>query len=107
MTELTVELYGVNLGTLIGERGEFSFVTSHEALDAFGLGSTVMSIAVRKSRAQERNFFEELLSEGNVRSQLTARREREARRVEHARFACAVWPRCRRRTPGLGRILAG
>lgn len=79
MAELAVALYGVELGTLVGDRAEFAFLPSAQALERFGLGSTVLSIAVplfarerRRSEAVERNFFEELLSEGDVRTQLAA-----------------------------------
>jgi serine/threonine-protein kinase HipA len=79
MVQLAVELYGVEIGALLGERDEFSFMPTPGAIERFGLGSTVMSIAVplfehdyRKNGARERNFFEELLSEGAVRTQLAA-----------------------------------
>lgn len=79
MSELNVDLYGTTVGVLIGERSEFSFVPSYEGIERFGLGSTMLSIAVplletdaRGSGARQRNFFEELLSKGSVRSQLAA-----------------------------------
>ena len=77
MAQLTVELYGHEIGALLGERNEFSFSVNPDAIERFGLGSTQLSIAIplfertyRKNEARERNFFEELLSEGGVRTQL-------------------------------------
>ncbi|MEJ1089063.1 HipA domain-containing protein [Microbacterium sp. Mu-80] len=79
MAELAVGLYDVEIGALLGERDEFIFVASPEAIERFGIGSTQLSIAVplfehssRKNDLQERNFFEELLSEGAVRAQLAS-----------------------------------
>lgn len=79
MSPLTVELYGVKVGALIGERDDFAFIADPAAIERFGLGSTVLSIAIPlfersrlRDQARERNFFEELLSEGAVRAQLAA-----------------------------------
>lgn len=79
MAELHVALYGEPVGALIGERDDFSFSVDPAAIERFGLGSTQMSIAIpffergsRRNEAIERNFFEELLSEGSVRAQLAA-----------------------------------
>lgn len=76
MTELAVELYGTRLGVLTGERNEFQFAATSEGIDRFGLGSTVLSLAVpllstapRRPRLVQ-NFFEEVLSEGATREQL-------------------------------------
>lgn len=79
MAQLTVELYGEEIGVLLGERNEFAFSVAPRAIEHFGLGSTQLSIAIplfehdyRKNDARERNFFEEILSEGAVRTQLAA-----------------------------------
>jgi serine/threonine-protein kinase HipA len=77
MTNLRVDLYGVRIGTLSGERDRFDFLAHREGLERFGLGSNVMSVAVpllRRQRGvdivQRRAFFEEVLAEGGVRSTL-------------------------------------
>lgn len=79
MTDLRVELYGVQVGTLFGERDRFDFKVHPDGLDRFGLGSQVMSITVPLIRAtrdddqgKRRAFFEEVLSEGGVRRTLAA-----------------------------------
>lgn len=77
MTDLRVDLYGVRIGTLSGERDRFDFAAHSEGLDRFGLGSMVLSIAVPLFRSprdtslgQRRTFFEEVLAEGGVRRTL-------------------------------------
>lgn len=77
MTDLRVDLYGVQVGTLTGDRDRFDFVAHRDGLERFGLGSQVMSIAVPLLRAarpdgrqQRRAFFEEVLSEGGARRTL-------------------------------------
>ena len=77
MTDLRVDLYGVHIGTLSGERDRFDFLAHREGLERFGLGSNVMSVAVpllRRQRGddigQRRAFFEEVLAEGGVRRTL-------------------------------------
>lgn len=79
MAELTVELYGHEIGAIIGERNDFQFSVTPEAIERLGLGSVQLSIAIplfertsRNDNARARNFFEELLSEGAVRTQLAA-----------------------------------
>ena len=68
---LNVELYGVNVGTIIGENRTFDFQPSQEALDTFGINSTVLSVCIpltpraRKEHAsRRRNWFKELFPEG-------------------------------------------
>ncbi|SJN45776.1 HipA protein [Microbacterium esteraromaticum] len=77
MDELTVELYGVKVGVLIGLRGDFDFGVDQAGLEQFGVGSIAVSVAVpliespRKSDLNRRRaFFEEVLAEGNTRRQL-------------------------------------
>jgi len=77
MADLRVDLYGVRIGTLSGERDRFDFSAHQEGLERFGLGSNVMSVAVpllRRQRGddivQRRAFFEEVLAEGGVRRTL-------------------------------------
>lgn len=77
MPELRVDLYGVRVGTLSGERDRFDFIADREGLDRFGLGSNVMSVSVPLLRRQRfddlngrRAFFEEVLAEGGVRRTL-------------------------------------
>ena len=79
MPGLRVELYGVQVGTLSGERDRFDFEVHRDGLERFGLGSQVMSITVPLIRAtrdedqgKRRAFFEEVLSEGGVRRTLAA-----------------------------------
>ncbi|WP_167052286.1 HipA domain-containing protein [Salinibacterium sp. ZJ77] len=85
MTELRVDLYGVRIGTLVGERERFDFLAHRDGLERFGVGSKVMSVAVpllRRSRkdglAQRRAFFEEVLAEGGVRSTLAGNAKLDA-----------------------------
>lgn len=77
MTELTVALHGEIIGTLQGERGEFDFRAAAEAIRRLGLNSRALSVAVpllpRPSAARRearRNFFAELLPEGDARERL-------------------------------------
>ena len=73
MTNLRVELYGVEVGQLIPRNStEFEFNARPEIFQRFSLGSTVMSesvplleIQVRHGRSQRENFFAELLPEGD------------------------------------------
>lgn len=85
MTELRVDLYGVRIGTLVGERARFDFLAHRDGLERFGVGSQVMSVAVpllrrsrRDSLAQRRAFFEEVLAEGGVRSTLAGNAKLDA-----------------------------
>lgn len=77
MDELTVELYGVEIGVLQGGRGEFDFHVSPAGLESFGVGSVAMSVAVpllesprKKDLPLRVGFFEEILAEGDTRRQL-------------------------------------
>lgn len=77
MPDLRVELYGVHIGTLSGDRDRFGFEAHRDGLERFGLGSQVMSITVpllRRVRGEDRGrsraFFEEVLSEGGIRRTL-------------------------------------
>jgi serine/threonine-protein kinase HipA len=77
MADLVVELYGTQVGVLIGPWRTFDFVTDPAAVDTFGLDSTILSAAIpltavhtraRKDRRQ--NFFRELLPEARMLSRL-------------------------------------
>jgi len=78
--DLRVELYGELVGHLVGtDRRTFDFVTAKNAIDTFGLGSTILSESVpfdlisNRSRAsRRRNFFAELLPEGTALDTLAA-----------------------------------
>lgn len=77
VSELRVDLYGTQIGTLSGERDRFDFVAHNDGLERFGLGSLVLSVAVpllRRQRADDtvhrRAFFEEVLAEGGTRRTL-------------------------------------
>lgn len=77
MAELEVHLYGQLLGHLVGERDKFDFVATRSALEGFGVGSTILSLAIPLSVSprtalvgERRNFFEELLPEGRHRTRL-------------------------------------
>ncbi|WP_129664840.1 type II toxin-antitoxin system HipA family toxin [Phytoactinopolyspora endophytica] len=73
MADLVVELYGVQVGTLVGTWRTFDFVSAPDAVDVFGIDSPILSVAIplaavptraRKDRRQ--NFFRELLPEGRM-----------------------------------------
>lgn len=74
MGDLRVELYGVHVGDIVGtDSRTFDFVTSRDAFTVFPLGSRVLSESVplvpiqnRGRAARRRNFFAELLPEGNL-----------------------------------------
>ncbi|MFD6448256.1 type II toxin-antitoxin system HipA family toxin [Promicromonospora sp. NPDC060204] len=77
MGDLVVELYGTEIGTLVGTGASFDFVASPAAIQTFGLDSTVLSLAVplavvpaRARRERRQNFFRELLPEGRMLSRL-------------------------------------
>jgi serine/threonine-protein kinase HipA len=80
MADLRVELYGELVGHLVGvHRRIFDFVTHANAIETFGLGSTILSesvpfdLVVNRSRAgRRRNFFAELLPEGSALDSLAA-----------------------------------
>lgn len=69
---LAVELYGTVLGTLTGDARTFDFVPAAEAVDRFGTNSGVLSVVIplapsprRDHAARRRNWFSELLPEGD------------------------------------------
>ena len=73
MTDLVVELYGLQVGTLAGDWRNFDFRASHEAIAEFGIDSSILSVAVplavvanRKHKSRRQNFFRELLPEGRM-----------------------------------------
>lgn len=80
MADLRVELYGEFVGTLVGtDRRTFDFVTDRNAIEKFGLGSTILSesvpfdlVANRAKAGRRRNFFAELLPEGTALDNLAA-----------------------------------
>ena len=81
MPSLEVHLYGMHVGDLEGETWrDFDFVTTPEAVERFGVGSTVLSESVplvphqpRGKAARRRVFFDELLPEGLARQRLADR----------------------------------
>jgi serine/threonine-protein kinase HipA len=78
VADLLVELYGIEVGRLVGtDWRTFDFRASDGGLQRFGLGSTILSEAVplelraRRGRApSRRNYFAELLPEGQQRQYL-------------------------------------
>ncbi|MCU6480089.1 type II toxin-antitoxin system HipA family toxin [Arthrobacter sp. A2-55] len=69
---LHVELCGQFIGELNGDERTFDFTPARSAIDHFGVGSRALSVAVplvarpnKAHAARRRNFFEELLSEGD------------------------------------------
>ena len=72
MADLRVELYNEVVGHLVGtDRRTFDFVADENAIEKFGLGSTILSesvpfelVANRARAGRRRNFFAELLPEG-------------------------------------------
>jgi serine/threonine-protein kinase HipA len=80
MGDLRVELYGHHIGHLVGaDFRTFDFAPAEEAFDVFALGSTVLSESIplvprpkRGDAAKRRNFFAELLPEGDALTQLAA-----------------------------------
>jgi serine/threonine-protein kinase HipA len=72
MTSLNVELHGELIGHLIGtSRRNFDFVADPAALEKYGLGSQVLSVAVPKlsnnsggKADRRRNYFAGLVPEG-------------------------------------------
>lgn len=69
---LAVELYGIPLGTLVGDARTYDFVPSDASLERFGSNSLVLSVAVplvaqqrRDHATRRRNWFAELLPEGD------------------------------------------
>lgn len=73
MADLVVELYGTRIGTLAGTWRTFDFVADPGAVETFGLDSLILSVAIplaavptRAGKARRRNFFLELLPEGQM-----------------------------------------
>lgn len=81
MADLVVELYGRQVGTLIGtDWRSFDFAPSSDAFEHFELGSTILSAAVpllprqpRGRAERRRNFFAGLLPEGSSLDDLAQR----------------------------------
>lgn len=78
MTDLLVELYGREVGSLRGTTRTFDFIAAEGAVEHFGLGSSVLSVAVplvpaqnRSRRTRRQNFFAELLPEGEMLAALS------------------------------------
>jgi serine/threonine-protein kinase HipA len=80
MADLSVELYGVTVGRLVGtDWRSFDFVAAPEGIEAFGLGSTIVSESVPlearptpRNAGRRRNFFSELLPEGRLLTRLSS-----------------------------------
>ncbi|WP_277207261.1 HipA N-terminal domain-containing protein [Isoptericola croceus] len=77
MSELVVDLYDTTVGTLTGRGAGFDFRADPGAIDAFGLDSLVLSVAVplavvpaRARRGRRQNYFRELLPEGQMLTRL-------------------------------------
>lgn len=77
MTELRVDLYGERVGTIVERRDTWDFVVDSGALDRYGVGSNILSLAIplaSRPRASDaplrRNFFDEILPEGRARARL-------------------------------------
>lgn len=85
MADLRVELYGEVVGRLIGQDWRtFDFEADRSAIRRFSLGSTIVSESVpleavrtRSRAARRRNFFAELLPEGDSLAFLAQRRRLE------------------------------
>jgi serine/threonine-protein kinase HipA len=76
---LAVQLYGTRIGTLTGDDRRFEFEAHRDALDTFGLASTVLSesLPLRLTYPgggwqRRQNFFTELLPEGEVLGYMAA-----------------------------------
>jgi len=77
MSDLGVWLYGTKVGHLEGDNRTFDFVASDEGIERFGLGSTMLSLAIplstkppRHLAKRRRNWFAELLPESTFREWL-------------------------------------
>ena len=89
MADLVVELYGVVLGHLVGtDWRSFDFHAAPEAIEGFGLGSTVLSESIPlaavpppRGASRRRNFFSELLPEGRLLTRLSSQAGLEANDV--------------------------
>ena len=76
---LAVELYGTRVGTLIGEARTFDMTPTAEGVATFGTNSPVLSVALplsprqrRDQAGRRRNWFAELLPEGDQYDYLLA-----------------------------------
>lgn len=79
MSDLVVELYGKPIGRLAGSSTTYDFIASAEAVETYGLDSTVLSLALplapvapRGRKPRRQNFFAEMLPEGRMRTRLAA-----------------------------------
>jgi serine/threonine-protein kinase HipA len=77
MADLTVELYGKQIGVLTGQWRTFDFVTDPAAVAEFGIDSPILSVAIRLTavpvrahKDRRQNFFRELLPEGRMLTRL-------------------------------------
>jgi serine/threonine-protein kinase HipA len=80
MMRLAAELYGTILGTLTGEARTFDFTPIDAGIDRFGANSSVLSVVIplapaqrRDHAARRRNWFSELLPEGDQYDYMLAR----------------------------------
>jgi serine/threonine-protein kinase HipA len=79
MPDLAVFLYGSLVGHLRGDNRTFDFIPSTGAVERFGPGSTLLSLAIpltqnppRHLAERRRNWFSELLPEGNLREYMAS-----------------------------------
>jgi serine/threonine-protein kinase HipA len=77
MADLVVELYGVQIGELAGDWRTFDLTTRPHAVEAFGIDSPILSVAIpfaviptRAHKQKRRNYFQELLPEGRMLTRL-------------------------------------
>ncbi len=82
MADLIVELYGARIGMLTGDARTFDVTIEPDAVKTYGIDSPILSVAIplalvptRAHKQRRRNFFQELLPEGRMRTRLA----REAR----------------------------
>ncbi|MFC4376555.1 HipA N-terminal domain-containing protein [Nocardia halotolerans] len=73
MADLVVELYETHIGTITGSWRDYDFVTAPNAIEKFGIDSTILSVAIplaaianRSRKVKRQNFFRELLPEGRM-----------------------------------------
>lgn len=76
---LAVELYGTRLATLAGSENDFDLTISNDAYQRFGINSSIFSLTtplapmLRRDHAERRrNWFRELLPEGDQRAFMLA-----------------------------------
>ena len=76
---LAVELYGTHMGVISGDERTFDLAVADEAVERFGLNSTVLSVAMpltatprRDHAGRRRNWFREILPEGDQYDHLLA-----------------------------------